>query len=190
MFSTFRVINSVLFWNAIVLYLKYHVTRGLGLLIEQLLLLHDTWNQENVRQAFSLVRVTSEAVFHMQNSMCSGSLVDFLGFLLRMCWNCYAVCVVVCVCVYMCLCAYGVCASVCVHAHTCVCVSAHILNLHNYGFPREWISCPVYSLHGHVFCFCVCVCESVTMTVWDRLQNVGFGGDFWGPFQLSLVCSK
>ena len=67
------------------LYLKYHVTRGLGLLIEQLLLLHDTWNQENVRQAFSLVRVTSEAVFHMQNSMCSGSLVDFLGVLLRMC---------------------------------------------------------------------------------------------------------
>ena len=185
MFSTFWVINSVLFWNTIVLYLKYHVTRGLGLLIEQLLLLHDTWNQENVCQAFSLVWVTSEAVFHMQNSMCS---VDFLLFLLRTCWNCYAVCVYV----YVFVCVWCVCTHIRVCVCVCVWVRTFLTCITMGSLESEYLARCIHCMVTFFVCVCVCVCvcESVTMTVWERLQNVGFGGDFLGPFQFSLVCSK
>ena len=129
------------------LYLKY-VTRGLGLLIEQLLLLHGTWNQENVRQAFSLVRVTSETVFHMQNSMCSGGVFLFYCACVEIIMLCMCVCVYVCVCICVCAC---MCVRVCVSARTFLtCMTMGSLE-------NEYLAWCIHCM-VRLLCVCVCVC--------------------------------
>ena len=78
------------------------------MLMGQLLLLRGTRDQENVRQAFSLVRVTFEAVSHMQNVVCVR--VEFFACLIAHALKfCAHACV--CVCVYACM-------SVCVGTHS------------------------------------------------------------------------